>query len=56
MSSSQRKIEATRTNGAKSRGTHTDQGRHAVALNAVTHGLTAQTVILQKRIRGRVPS
>jgi hypothetical protein len=47
MPFSQRKIEAARTNGAKSRGTHTAQGRQAVALNAVTHGLTAQTVILQ---------
>jgi hypothetical protein len=47
MSSSLRKIESARTNGAKSRGAHTKQGRHAFALNAVTHGLTAKTVILQ---------
>jgi hypothetical protein len=47
MSSSHRKIESARANGAKSRGAHTDQGRQAVALNAVTHGLTAQTVVLQ---------
>jgi hypothetical protein len=47
MSSSHRKIESARANGAKSRGAHTDQGRQAVALNAVTHGLTAETVVLQ---------
>src|SRR5260370_40391494 len=47
MSSSQRKIESSRLNSAKSRGAHTAQGRRAFALNAVTHGLTAQTVILQ---------
>src|SRR6266852_4231305 len=47
MSSSNRKIESTRLNGAKSRDAHTEQGRQAFALNAVTHGLTAQTVILK---------
>src|SRR5260370_26021298 len=44
---SQRKIESTHISGAKSRGAHTDQGRQAFALNAVTYGLTAKTVILQ---------
>ena len=47
MSSSNRKIESCRINGAKSHGAHTDQARQASALNAVTHGLTAQTVIIQ---------
>src|SRR5258708_443660 len=47
MSSSNRKIESSRINGAKSNGPCTDLGRQAVALNAVTHGLTAQTVILK---------
>jgi hypothetical protein len=45
--SSQRKIESTRINGARSRGAHTEQGRRAFALSAVTHGLTAKTVVLQ---------
>jgi hypothetical protein len=47
MSSSNRKIESSRINGAKSNGPYTDLGRQAVALNAVTYGLTAQTVILK---------
>src|SRR5260370_37164710 len=40
-------MESSRINGAKSYGPNTDQGRQAVVLNAVTHGLTAKTVILQ---------
>ncbi len=46
MPSSPRKIESARANGAKSHGPKTGLGRQAVALNAVTHGLTAQTVVL----------
>ena len=40
------RAEASRINGAKSRGPKTDQGRLAVSLNAVKHGLTAETVVL----------
>jgi len=47
MSSSLRKIESARANGAQSSGPTTTEGRQAVALNAVRHGLTAQTVILK---------
>jgi hypothetical protein len=47
MPSSPRKLESARVNGAKSRGPNTQHGRLGVALNAVTHGLTARTVVLQ---------
>jgi hypothetical protein len=40
------KAEASRTNGAKSHGPKTEDGRRAVSLNAVKHGLTAETVVL----------
>ncbi len=38
--------ETSRINGAKSRGPKTEQGRRAVSLNAVKHGLSAETVVL----------
>jgi len=40
------RAEAARINGAKSRGPKTEQGRRAISLNAVKHGLTAETVVL----------
>ena len=40
------RAEASRINGAKSHGPKTEQGRRAVSLNAVKHGLTAETVVL----------
>lgn len=40
------RAEASRINGSKSRGPKTEEGRRAVSLNAVKHGLTAETVVL----------
>ena len=40
------RAEASRLNGAKSRGPKTENGRRASSLNAIKHGLTAETVVL----------
>lgn len=46
MPSSARKIASSRANGAKSRGRASDAGKQVSSLNATTHGLSAQTVVL----------
>jgi hypothetical protein len=44
--SSQAQIDANRLNAQKSTGPRTPEGRAAVRLNGVTHGLTASTLVL----------
>ncbi len=42
---SQRKIEANRRNAQKSTGLKTEEGKKAVRLNALKHGLCAETIV-----------
>jgi hypothetical protein len=46
MPTSQRKLDSARANGAKSTGPKTAAGKAAAARNAVTHGLAAQSIVL----------
>ena len=43
----EKQIEANRLNAQKSTGPRTPEGRAAVRLNGVKHGLTAQTIVLK---------
>src|SRR6266851_9564080 len=43
----EKQFEANRLNAQKSTGPKTPEGRAAVRLNGVTHGLTAETILLK---------
>jgi hypothetical protein len=43
---SEKKLEANRANAQKSTGPRTDEGKRASRMNAVSHGLLAQTVVI----------
>ena len=43
----EKQFEANRLNAQKSTGPKTPEGRAAVRLNGVTHGLTAETLVLK---------
>ena len=45
--SSEKRIAASRANGKKSRGPVTEEGKRASSRNAQTHGLCANTIIIQ---------
>jgi hypothetical protein len=47
MAPSPQRIQAARANGAKSRGPKTAEGKLTASRNAIQHGLTARTVVLQ---------
>lgn len=54
MPTSEKRVAANRANAAKSTGPRTPEGKEKVKLNAIVHGLTAQTAVLPGEDRGEL--
>lgn len=54
MPVSQKRVAANRANAAKSTGPRTPEGKEKAKLNAIVHGLTAQTAVLPGEDRGEL--
>jgi hypothetical protein len=51
--SSEKQIQASRSNGARSKGPVTDQGKRNSSRNSLRHGLLARTVVLEEESSDR---
>ncbi len=51
--STERQIQASRANGAKSRGPVTPEGKLNSSLNAITHGMLADTIVIKGESKDR---
>lgn len=54
MPTSEKRVAANRANAAKSTGPRTPEGKEKAKLNAIVHGLTAQTAVLPGEDRGEL--